>query len=223
MSAPTLRELDLDIDMVMTLHVGPGGLDRYLELVEDRAGPLIKYRQGSLTLVSPSPSHERGADRLDGMVKAICAELDVDYKAMASTLFRRLDLDSGIEADKAYYIAHQAAVRVVEGDIDLTICPPPDLMIEVVVSHGPTKSLAICRELGVPEVWIYWARKGTLEFLHLDAEGRYSPQPVSRAFPSLTPGDVLPWIESSGEEPDNRWTRRLRTWVREVLTPRREP
>src|SRR4051812_17623905 len=100
MSAPTLREIDLDIDMVTTLEVVPGGLDLYLELVGDCHGPLIKYRHGSLTLVSPSPSHERGAERLDGMVKAICAELDVDYKAMASTLFRRNDLDSGIEADK---------------------------------------------------------------------------------------------------------------------------
>src|SRR3954447_3242444 len=121
MSTPTLREIDLDIDMVTTLEIGPGGLDRYLELVGDSAGPLIKYRQGSLTLVSPSQSHERGVKRLDRLVLAICEELDIDYKAMASTLFRRPDLDSGIEADETYYIANEPSVRGLTGEIDLTV------------------------------------------------------------------------------------------------------
>jgi Uma2 family endonuclease len=43
-------------------------------------------------------------------------------------------------------------VRGVTGYIDLTVYPPPDLAIEVVVTHSPAKSLAVCRELGVPEV-----------------------------------------------------------------------
>jgi Uma2 family endonuclease len=142
----------IEIDMVTDLDIGPGGVDRYLELVGDHAGPLIKYRRGRLTLVSPSHEHERGAERLDGVVKAICAELDIDYYASSSTLFRQPDLDSGIEADKTYYVAHEPDVRGVKGGIDLAIYPPPDLVVEVVITHNPAKSLAICRELGVPEV-----------------------------------------------------------------------
>ena len=140
---------------------------------------------------------------------------------MASTLFRRPGLDHGIEADKTYYLAHEPDVRGLSGDIDLTVSPPPDLAIEVVVTHDPAKSLAVCAELGIPEVWVYRVRRQALEFLHLDESGRYAPSAASRAVPFLTPADVLPWVESPADEPDRLWRGRLRAWVSEVLAPRR--
>ncbi len=213
---------DLDVDMVTTLDIGPRGLDRFLDLVAgDRPLPRITYQRGNLTLVSPSRKHERSADRLDGVVKAIGAELDIPYQATGATLFRRRDLDSGIEADRTYYLAHEPAVRDLPGDIDRDTSPPPDLAIDVVVTHSPAKALSVCRDLGIPEVWIYWANRGVLEFLDLDeARGDYVVVPMSRAFPFLTPADVQPWIVAAGNEPDNRWDRRLRQWVRDVLGPR---
>src|SRR3954469_13511320 len=94
---PTLLN---EVDMVITLYVGPGGLDRYLELVGDRRNPLIKYRDGSLTLVSPSKRHERRAERIDGLIKGICAVLGIGYSATASTLYRKPGFDHGVEGDK---------------------------------------------------------------------------------------------------------------------------
>lgn len=209
-----------DIDMVTTLEIGPGGLDRYLSLVGDRRNPLIKYRDGSLTLVSPSKRHERGADRFDGLIKGVCAVLDIGYQATASTLYRRPGMDHGIEADKTYFLAHEPDVRGIDDNIDLTVFPPPDLAVEVAVTHDPRKSVAICRELSVPEVWVYRPRRRTLEFLHLDPQGQYVPATSSLAFPFLSPADVLPWVESTADESDNAWESRLRTWVRDVLAPR---
>jgi Uma2 family endonuclease len=219
-AASILPAIDLDIDMATSLRIDPGGLDGYLKLVGDSRGPLIKYRDGSLTLVSPSHRHERGAERIDGLIKGVCAVLGIGYRATASTLFRRAGFDHGIEADKTYYIEHEPAVRAVTGEIDLTRYPPPDLAVEVVVTHDPSKSLAICQELGVPEVWVYRVRRGSLEFLHRDAQGPYAPAPASRAFSFLTPADVLPWIEPTADEPDNLWEERLRAWVRDELGPR---
>jgi Uma2 family endonuclease len=209
------------IDMVITLDIGPNGLDRYLELVGDRRIPLIKYHEGSLTLVSPSYKHERGAERIDGVIKAICAVLVINYRATASTLFRRSDRDHGIEADRSYYIASEPAIRGIEDEIDLTVYPPPDLMIEAVATHSPGEALAICREMGVPEVWVYWVRRKLLQFLHLDDQGQYQARPSSRAFPFLTPTDILPWVLETTSELDNLWETRLRAWVREELAPRR--
>ena len=210
-----------DVDMVTTLDIGPGRLDRYLDLVGDRRNPLIKYREGSLTLVSPSQKHERGAERIDGLIKGVCAVLGIGYRSTASTLYRRPGFDHGVEADKTYYIEHEPAVRGVDEEIDLTVYPPPDLAVEVVVTHNPAKSLAVCQELGVPEVWVYRVKRRSLEFLHLDAQGRYVPAQSSRSFSFLTPADVLPWIESQTDEPDNLWESRLRAWVRDELAPRR--
>ncbi len=211
------------VDMEITLDIGPGGLDRYLDLVGDRRIPLIKYHEGSLTLVSPSQRHERSAERIDGFVKEVCGVLGIDYMATASTLYRRSDKDHGIEADKSYYIANEPTVREVEDEIDLAAYPPPDLMIEAVATHGPRKALAICRELGVPEVWVYWVRRKAMEFLLLDAQGQYQPSPSSRAFPFLTPADVLPWVVATPRESDMVWRNRLRAWVRDELAPRRNP
>jgi Uma2 family endonuclease len=183
---------------------------------------LIKYHEGSLTLVSPSRKHERGSDRLDDLIKAVCDGLGIDCHATASTLYRRPGMDHGIEADKSYYIANEPAVRDIEEDeIDLAVYPHPDLMIEAVATHEVKKSLVICRGLGVPEVWVYRVRRRSLEFLHLDAQGQYQAAKASRAFPFLTPADVLPWIAPTAGESDRAWRSRLRDWVRDELAPRR--
>jgi Uma2 family endonuclease len=209
-------------DMVTHLTLGPGGLDGFLASLDDRRRPLIKYRDGSLTLVSPSWQHEAEADRLDALVKGVCAVLNMPYRATASTLFRRPGRDHGIEADKTYYLAQANALRGVRGGIDLSAVPPPDLVVEVVVSHAASKSLGVCQELGVAEVWVYRPRERSLEFLQLDARtGGYDAAPVSGSFPFLTPDDVLPWVADDPDEPDNAWEARLRAWVRDTLAPRR--
>lgn len=208
-------------DMVITLELGDGGLDGYLELVGDRSGPLIKCLDGSLTLVSPSHQHERGESRLDDFVKVVCDELEIDHRTARSTLLRPPGkLNDGIEPDSCYYIQHEADARHAGDHLDLSQIPPPDLLVEVVVSHGPSKSLDICLLLGVPEVWVHHPRSGKLQFLILQ-DGRYAGRTRSRCFPFLAPADVLPWLISPEDEPDNRWRRRLRDWVREVLAPRR--
>src|SRR5262249_34849615 len=71
------------MDLVIELEIGPGNLDRFLELVGEEPGPRIKFLNGSLTLVSPSARHERGVDRLDPVIKAVCDELDIHYFATA--------------------------------------------------------------------------------------------------------------------------------------------
>jgi Uma2 family endonuclease len=209
-----------DVDMVTTLHVGPRGLDRYLKLVGDRKGPLVKFHDGSLTLVSPSYRHDRSSDQFDDLIKTICDVLGIDSLAAASTLFRRPGMAHGIEADRSYYIANEPAVRGVQDEIDLSVYPPPDLMVEIVATHDVARTLMICRELRVPEVWVYRVRKRSLEFLVLDADGKYAPAPTSRAFPFLTPADVLPWAKPHEGESDRLWRARLRAWVRDVLGPR---
>ena len=211
-----------DADMVT--HLGPvgwEGLESYLKMIGDRRGPLIRYREGYLTLVTPSRLHERRSKSLDRVVQAISVELDIPCEPTGSTLFKRQDLDHGIEPDESYYIEHEAVVRGNEEEIDLTVSPPPDLAIEVVVTNPAAKSLAICRRLGIPEVWVHDAPKSTLAFLHLDATGQYGEAPTSRAFPFLASAEVLPWLQSPAAESYNRWERRLRAWVRDVLGPRR--
>ncbi len=181
------------VDMVTTLYIGPSGArplsgtGRGLPQPPDQ----VPRREPDARVTVPPARTRRRADRRGH--QGVCAVLDVGYRATASTLLRRRGQDHGIEADKTYYIGTPPPSAASGVTIDLAAYPPPDLAVEVVATHEPTKSLDVCRELGVPEVWVYRVkRRQSLEFLHLDAQGQYSARPASRAFPFLTPADVLP-------------------------------
>ncbi|MBX6314196.1 MAG: Uma2 family endonuclease [Isosphaeraceae bacterium] len=124
-------------------------------------------------------------------------------------------------ADKSYYIAHTEEVWAVADaqEIDLDVYSPPDLMIEVVVTHSAVGAVETCRRLGVPEVWVYDEAQEALRILHRDDAGGYTEAPASRAFPFLAAVEIFGWVRDP-EKIYNRWERRLRTWVRDVLVPR---
>ncbi len=230
---PPVAALDVDddlsgtgaCDMVVTLEIGANRLDRYLKLVGDRNGPRIKHLDGSLTLVSPSGPHERTSDRIDGVIKAICEELDIGFLAFVSTLYRLPGRDHGAEPDESYYFANAEKILPAcdEGapaQLDLGIYPPPDLVVETVYGHSASKALKIYAELKVPEVWVYLIKKKTIQFLRLDGTAVYLPVTASLSLPFLTPADVFPWAAESKGLMSNVWAKRVRAWVRDVILPR---
>ena len=74
-------------------------------------GPAHQVPRGEPDAVSPFFKHDYGAERIDGLIKGVCAVLGIGYKATASTLFRKPGMKHGIEADKSYYIEHATALR----------------------------------------------------------------------------------------------------------------
>src|SRR5262249_31118662 len=146
-------------------------------------------------------------------------------RAYGSTLFRKPGEDKGIEPDKSYYVGNEEAVRG-RDPLDLDVDPPPDLVVEVVVSHGPEKSLAFCREVGVPEVWIYDVPERRLVFMRWKRTGRrggsYSPSDTSLTFPFLTVDDAARWLTDDDPD-DGSFDRKLRKWVKAELRPRFRP
>ena len=88
------------------------------------------------------------------------------------------------------------------------------------MTHPAREALAIWEEFGTPEVWVYRPRVRFLIVMVLGIEGRFAESTSSLAFPFLEPGEVVDWLDQVGSEPINRWMRRLRTWVRDVLVPR---
>ena len=224
MISPTLRTPAAD--MVVSLDIAPGGLDVLLSLLGDRPNPLVKYRDGKLLLVSPGEDHERSVRRLDVLLLAVCAAMRIKLRGYGSTLFRKPGLDHGVMPDLTYYVRNEAAVRGVRGKIDLTAYPPPDLAVEVVVTHGPHLSLEVCRELGVPEVWVYDVAEGRMTFRQRRRTGPHAGQYVERerslAFPFLRATDLTPWLEET-DAPDNAEFLRAQRWARATLAPRRKP
>lgn len=209
------------VEMAVVLtDIGWDGFETFVNLMGDRRFPRVLYANRSLTLVSPSLLHEHGSDRLDTVVRAVTYELDLPCQPTGSTLLRRRDLARGIMGDRTYYLANEARVRARlrnQEELDLNIDPPPDLAIEVEITHPAAGALETWRLLGVPEVWVYYGLRQVLTIFHLDGHGRYVEAPASLVFPFLTALEIQVWVAQPQTESETRWERRFRTRVRDEL------
>ena len=122
----------IDPDTVISFEINPGTLLQFLE-TRPEGGPRLKCLEGSVTLVSPGMPHEVSGWRFESLVLAICLELGIKLSPLASTTWT-LPMgagDTAYEADAAYYIQSYGKAKTNQ---------PPDLTIEVVVSHSERKS-----------------------------------------------------------------------------------
>ncbi|MCU0565725.1 MAG: Uma2 family endonuclease [Oculatellaceae cyanobacterium Prado106] len=72
---------------------------------------------------------------------------------MGSTTLNFPNLSIGAEPDQGYYIVNEPRVR--GKTVDLKTDPPPDLILEVDITHTDINKNALYAEMGVPEFWRY--------------------------------------------------------------------
>lgn len=90
---------------------------------------------------------------IERFIIVLATELDLPLKTMGSTTLGVEALIKGAEPDNAYYIQNQPVVK--GRDVDLSQDPPPDLVVEVDITHTDIKKLELYAALGVPEFWRY--------------------------------------------------------------------
>ncbi len=202
-------------DRVMTIPILAGKLGLFREMSpEGRAR--IKCHDGSLTLVSPGRSHESHRQKLSLLIAAISDVLEIPVQPLGSEFFHlpKYAEDVGYEPDEGYYI--RSLGKATEGQA-------PDLALEVVVSHPADKAIRCGAALGIGEMWVLDVAHRKLTFYTLATRGKqkgiYQPKMKSRAFPALTPDDVLGRLD---EPLDDLvvYLKRCRAWVEDVLDPR---
>lgn len=204
-------------NVIHLLGVGWGGFQTMLDLRGDRRSPRVLYLDGNLTLVSPSLPHEYRSRRLGLFVAEVALGLGIPYSGVGSTTIGREPLDSGVEGDQEFYFANVDRIRGKE-ELDLNVDPPPDLAIEVVITHGVKQAMEIYRRLGVPELWVCTRKR--LRFFRLGDDGNYAETPSSIALPSLSADEVFGWVDQPPDAIESEWLRRVRDWVRDELAPR---
>ena len=105
----------------------------------------------------PLEEHEFSGRLIELFVRILVVELGLKIKTMGSTTLDRSDLDRGAEPDSAYYIQNQS--RVAGRKVDLATDPPPDLVVEVDITHTDINKPALYAAMGVPEFWRYDGRE----------------------------------------------------------------
>jgi Uma2 family endonuclease len=128
--------------------------ERLLEDHLDSSSPRFTYDQGVLEIMSPSAEHEWYNQLVSDLVKLLARELRVDILSLGSTTFKLAWEKQGFEPDSCFYVTHIREVRGKER-IDTAVDPPPDIVVEVVVTHPSVSKFPLCAALGVPEIWTY--------------------------------------------------------------------
>ncbi len=175
-----------------------------------RRAERISYDHGVMEILSPSRLHETTGKWIGRMVELFLFEFEIEVESVKSTTFRREDRQRGFEADESYYIQHAQAVRGL-AEIDLTIHPAPDLVIEIDISRSSVSKFAIYAELGVSEVWRY---DGETLHVCVNDGGRFVEVAQSSVLPLFPTQDVPQWIKRAETDGESKMLKAFQAEIR---------
>src|SRR5438132_736147 len=182
--------------------------------LQDRAGLRITYDRGRLELMTTSPIHEIYKMRLGRMLETLCEEFNLPLEPRGNMTFKREDLARGLEPDQCYWIAHEPHVRNKQ-EWDPTSDPPPDLVIEIEISHGAQDRMSIYAALGVPEVWRF--QGASLVSCLLLPGGGYKQEDRSPTFPTVPLQELVRFLTPPPGVDYLTSIRQFRNWVRGLI------
>jgi Uma2 family endonuclease len=119
-------------------------------LPEVRAARLT-YDCGTLEITVSSETHEFSGRLIELFIRILVVEMGLRLKTMGSITLDREDLNRGAEPDNAYYIQNQP--KVAGRKVDFNQDPPPDLIVEVDITHTDIDKNQLYASMGVPEFW----------------------------------------------------------------------
>ncbi|TAG74003.1 MAG: Uma2 family endonuclease [Oscillatoriales cyanobacterium] len=179
----------------------------------DNRSSRFSYFQEVLEIIMPSDLHETVNCLLKQFVTTLSDELKLKRKGFGSTTLNREDLKQGAEPDSCFYI--QNVDRIRGRKINLSIDPPPDLIIEVDLTSPSTNRFSIYKNLGVPEIWRYLGE--TVQFFQFQ-NGEYVICECSATFPIVSSEIITQFLQMAETEDDMTIIDALRVWVREQNT-----
>jgi Uma2 family endonuclease len=185
--------------------------ERLLEDLSDCSVPHLTYDRGRLEIMSPTQEHEELNRTINSIVETVAVELDVRVRVLGSSTFKRKDLKRGFEPDSCFYVKSAESIRG-KKRLDLSIDPPPDLVIEIDITSSSIPRMPIFALFGVPEVWRYDG--GSLRISVLQGN-EYVSSDRSLAIPILTSRVLEDFLAKSQEWEDDRprLVRFIREWV----------
>jgi Uma2 family endonuclease len=173
----------------------------------------ITYYQGKLEIVTVSLLHETISQLLVIIIRIMAEETSTPIKGAGMTTLKRMDLGYGVEPDSSFYTIHELQMRG-KTQLDLAIDPPPDLAIEVEVTHRLGARKNIYRDLGVPEVWVY---SSTGLSILVKRDGGYVAVDRSPTFAILAPQEITQLITTGVRQDETNFTKICRHRVQEII------
>jgi Uma2 family endonuclease len=194
---------------VVLREVGWETYERLLAEQGDRSNPRLTYDRGVLELMSPLREHDQLKDIIALVINALAEGLNIDTLGLGSTTFRRKNLARGFEPDACFYIRNVAHMKAKTG-LDLTVDPPPDLVVEIDITHSSIDKLALFAAFGVPEVWRHDGRE---LLFYVRTETGYVTREKSSMLPGVDSATVARFVETGKSANRPAWLRGIREWA----------
>jgi Uma2 family endonuclease len=186
------------------------GYQQLREILGERRAAKMTFDRGILEITMPLEEHEFSGRLIELFVRILVVEFGLKIKTMGSTTLDRSDLDRGAEPDNAYYIQNQPLVA--GRKVDLATDPPPDLVIEIDITHTDINKPALYAAMGVPEFWRYNGREWRIYQL----EGtEYLEVPNSPTFPIVSKEKFYEFL-AVAQIDEVAAEVNLRKWVKEL-------
>ncbi|MEL7511704.1 MAG: Uma2 family endonuclease [Cyanobacteria bacterium J06554_3] len=180
-------------------------------LPPSRAARLV-YACGTLEISMPLEDHEQASEMINIFIRVLVLEMGLKLKSMGSTTLDRQDLDRGSEPDKAYYIQNQPLVA--GRKVNLKKDPPPDLVVEIDITHTDIDKNRLYAAMGVPEFWRFDGHH--LRIYQLQNK-QYVEVEKSPTFSIIAKEDFYEFINSARQDEISA-EREFRAWVQKQLT-----
>jgi Uma2 family endonuclease len=196
---------------VLTLsHVDWDEYDALLHELDEQPYYRLTYDNGRLEIMTISAEHERPARLLPSLILVLAEECNLNYLSYGSTTLRKKKKAKGTEADDCYYFKDFKKISG-KKTLDLSVDPPPDLALEVDITHGSINKFPIYASLGVPELRRHDGER--MRFYRLVGED-YVEISHSDLFPFLTPDVVLTFLQRGEVEGTVVMVKEFRDWVK---------
>ena len=177
----------------------------------DAASPRFTYDRGDLLIMVTSPEHEEINRTLNLLVELLAEEFEIESRAFGSTTYKRKDLKRGFEPDSCFYFKNEAQMRG-KKRLNLSVDPPPDLVIEIDITSLSLKRLPLFAVFGIPEVWRFDGKD--IEILILES-GEYCGNEGSLALPKVTAAAISHFVHESVKTGRLEWIKKVRAWAQQ--------
>ena len=156
----------------------------------------------------PLEDHEFSGRLIERFILTLVELLGMRMKTMGSTTMNYPHLKKGAEPDNAYYIQNQPLVK--GRNVNFGQDPPPDLVVEVDITHTDIQKNQFYASIGVPEFWRF---NGIWRVYQLQ-EGVYVEVEASPTFPRV-PKELLYQFLEQAREDEIKAVQSLRAWFQQ--------